>query len=195
MRTKACSAAAWAWWGGDGVGLGGGGTGVFVVLPGVEQVAEIQCLPSGEGVHLEEQTGERFSGAGSEAVCGQPLDLVDLGVEFFADDDGAELAIESADGVELLVRSVTVAGSTRRAASSNWRSSLPGSRPSSYVVFGGPSRIVMGSPRRCSSSLAVAGRSAPRGWPLVSRWRWRRLSVPVSWWSRVKVSACWTNSS
>jgi hypothetical protein len=40
-------------------------------------------------VHLGEQSGERFPRTGSEAVCGKPLDLADLGVEFVADDDCA----------------------------------------------------------------------------------------------------------
>jgi hypothetical protein len=36
-------------------------------------------------------------------VRGELVDLVDLGVEFVLDEDGAELAVESADRVELLV--------------------------------------------------------------------------------------------
>jgi hypothetical protein len=84
--------------------LGAGAPGVFVVLPGCGHVAEVECLPSREGVHLGEQTGEWFPGAGSEAVRGELVDLVDLGVEFVADDDGTELPVESADGVELLVQ-------------------------------------------------------------------------------------------
>jgi hypothetical protein len=72
-------------------------------LPGVEHVAEVECLPPGEGVHLGEQGSERFPGAGSEAVRGQTFDLADLGVKFVLDDDRAELPIESADRVKLLV--------------------------------------------------------------------------------------------
>jgi hypothetical protein len=37
-------------------------------------------------------------------VGGQSLHLPDFGVEFVSDDDGAELAVESADSVELLVQ-------------------------------------------------------------------------------------------
>ena len=73
----------------DGVGLSRRRTGEFIVLPGVGHVAEVECLPSGEGVHFGEQGSERFSGAGSEAVRGEPFDLADLGVEFVADDDRA----------------------------------------------------------------------------------------------------------
>ncbi len=88
----------------DGVGLGGCGPGVFVVLPSVGYVAEVERLPAGEGVHLGEQGGERFAGARGKAVRSESVDLADLGVEFVADDDGTELPVESADGVELLVQ-------------------------------------------------------------------------------------------
>jgi hypothetical protein len=37
-------------------------------------------------------------------VCGYPLDLVDFGLEFVPDDDGAELPVKSADSVELLMQ-------------------------------------------------------------------------------------------
>jgi hypothetical protein len=66
-------------------------------------VAEVKCLPPGEGVHLREKGGERFPGSRSEAVRGEPVDLADFGVEFVADDYRSELPIEPADGVELLV--------------------------------------------------------------------------------------------
>jgi hypothetical protein len=54
-------------------------------------------------VHFGEQSGERFSGAWSEAVRGELLDLADLGVEFVADDDRTELPVESADRIDLVV--------------------------------------------------------------------------------------------
>ena len=81
----------------------GGGAGLFVVLPGLGEVAEVECLPSGEGVHFGEQRGERFAGTGGEAVCGESLDLPDFGGEFVVDDECAEFAVESADGVKLVV--------------------------------------------------------------------------------------------
>jgi hypothetical protein len=55
-------------------------------------------------VHLGKQSGERFPGAGSKAVLGEPLDLAELGVEFVANDDRTELPVESADRIELLVQ-------------------------------------------------------------------------------------------
>jgi hypothetical protein len=61
-------------------------------------------LPAGEGVHLGEKCSERFPGARSEAVRGEPLDLADFGVEFVADDDRSQLPVESADRVELLMQ-------------------------------------------------------------------------------------------
>jgi hypothetical protein len=36
-------------------------------------------------------------------VCGEPLHLADLGVEFVVDDDRAQLLVKSAERVELLV--------------------------------------------------------------------------------------------
>lgn len=87
----------------NGAGLRGGGTGLFVMVPGFGEVAEIEGLPSGEGLHFGEQSGEGFSGAGGEAVGREAFDLTDFGFEFVADDECAELAVESADGVELLV--------------------------------------------------------------------------------------------
>jgi hypothetical protein len=55
-------------------------------------------------------------------------------------------------------------------------SSLAGVSPLPVmVVSGGASSAVIGSPKIFSSSRAVAGRSSPRGRPLTSRCRWRRL--------------------
>jgi hypothetical protein len=85
-------------------GLRGSGPGLFVVLPGIGNITEVKCLPSGEGVHLGEQRSEWFANARSETVDGQPLHLPDFGLEFVSNDDGAELAVKSADSVELLVQ-------------------------------------------------------------------------------------------
>jgi hypothetical protein len=74
------------------------------VSPGLGDVAEVECLPSGEVVHLGEQRGERLSGARCQAVCGEPLDLADLGVELVVDDDRAQLPVKPAEPVELLVQ-------------------------------------------------------------------------------------------
>ena len=89
---------------GCGAGLCGGGAGLFVVLPRISNVTEVEGLPSGEGVHFGEQRGEWFASARGEAVRGQSLYLPDFGVEFITDDDCAELTVESADSVELLVQ-------------------------------------------------------------------------------------------
>ena len=43
-------------------------------------------------------------GAGRQTVRREALDLLDFCLEFVADDDGAELPVESADRVELLVQ-------------------------------------------------------------------------------------------
>ncbi len=89
---------------GSGAGLRGSGPGLFVVSPRICNVTEIERLPSGEGIHFGEQRGEWFARAQGEAVGGQPLHLPDFGVEFVSNDDGAELAVESADSVELLAQ-------------------------------------------------------------------------------------------
>jgi hypothetical protein len=41
-------------------------------------VPQVECLPSGEGVHFGEQRGEWFPGAGREALRGELLDLPDF---------------------------------------------------------------------------------------------------------------------
>jgi hypothetical protein len=101
------------------VRLCGGGPGLFVILPGIANITEIERLPSGEGVHFREQRGEWFASTRSETVRGQPLHLPNFCLEFVSDDDGAELPIESANSVELPMQEFNGDRSTRRAASSN----------------------------------------------------------------------------
>jgi len=54
--------------------------------------------------HLFAEECERFSGSWSEAVCGEPLDLPDRGVEHVVDDDRPQLPVKSVERVEVLVQ-------------------------------------------------------------------------------------------